>query len=169
MKEIWKDIIGYEGLYKVSNQGRVKRLYRNGGEKILKAGKTTNGYLQVALCKEGKPHYMRVHRLVAQHFLPNPNNLSEVNHIDENKDNNCISNLEWCTRQYNASYGSLTKAVLGINLASGFICIFNSITEASKAIGGTPSNISACCRGIKGSVKGYKWIYVTELITTHTI
>ena len=114
MQEIWKDIEGYEGFYQVSNKGRVKSLkrkicsnsnhkYNTLSEKLLKlsgGGK----YIQVILCKDGKTSAKLVHRLVAQAFIPNPNNYPVINHKDENKKNNDVRNLEWCTYKYNNEY-----------------------------------------------------------------
>ena len=99
--EEWKDIIGYEGLYQVSNLGRVRR-----SGKILKGGYNNKGYHTINLCKKGISKSFFVHRLVAIAFIPNPNNLPIVNHKDENPKNNCIENLEWCTYKYNANYGT---------------------------------------------------------------
>ena len=107
--EIWKDIKGYEGLYQVSNKGRIKSLNyrRTGKEGILKGVPTKYGYLMVTLYKKGeKPEHFSVHRLVAEAFIPNHDNLPEVNHIDENKENNHVKNLEWCDRKYNMNYGT---------------------------------------------------------------
>lgn len=105
MKEIWKDIPNYEGIYKVSNIGRVKsvlwfdpknkRYYKR--DKILKPHKTNKGYIEVSLSNKYQKKICKVHRLVAETFIPNPNNLPQVNHIDENKSNNNMNNLEWCT------------------------------------------------------------------------
>ena len=92
--EQWRDIEGFDGLYQVSNQGRVKSL-KYGKEKILKGVKSCNGYLTVGLCKDGKEVRKYIHRLVAEAFLPNPQNLPQVNHKDEDKTNNCVENLEW--------------------------------------------------------------------------
>ena len=116
MKEIWKDINGYEGLYQVSNLGRVRSLNRyvnsaikNNNKvirkgKILKFNSNWNNYLQVNLSKCGKEKMFAVHRLVALTFIPNPNNLSQVNHIDGNKFNNSVNNLEWCTAKENINH-----------------------------------------------------------------
>ena len=103
--EEWRDIQGYEGLYMVSNLGRVKSLnyHRTGKERIMKPSDNGHGYLFVVLCKDGKDKNCRINRLVAQAFLPNPDNLPEVNHKDENKYNNCVENLEWCDRSYNVN------------------------------------------------------------------
>ena len=111
MKEIWKDIEGYEGSYQISNYGRVKALPRqipgayNNREFIKKITHDNYGYPIVGLSKNGRSKTFTVHRLVAKAFLPNPHGLKEVNHKDENKENNCSENLEWCTTQYNLTYG----------------------------------------------------------------
>lgn len=116
MIEEWRKIVGYEGLYEVSSLGRVRSLdryvktcyeaYKLQKGKILNPGKNTNGYLQVVLHCNGKYKKCLVHRLVSQAFLPNPDNLPEVNHKDEDKTNNRVENLEWCTAKYNLSYGT---------------------------------------------------------------
>lgn len=108
-KEEWRPICGYECLYEVSNLGRVKSLKDNNGkprEKIMKQGKTKNGYLRIMLCKNGKRERFLVHRLVANAFISNDNNYPCVNHKDENPSNNVVFNLEWCTYQYNLTYGT---------------------------------------------------------------
>ena len=109
--EEWRDIEGFEGLYQVSNTGKVKSLNyrRTGKEKILKAYPNGHDYLQVKLHKDGKKKSCRVNRLVAQAFIPNPDNLPEVNHKDEDKTNNCVENLEWCSKLYNINYGTGRK------------------------------------------------------------
>lgn len=107
MSEVWKDILGYEGTYQVSNKGRVKSLTRKvwnytKRERILKPCHKPNGYMQVNLCKDGGgDKHAYVHRLVAQAFLPNPDGLPEVNHIDFDKTNNCVENLEWVSDKDN--------------------------------------------------------------------
>lgn len=112
MDEFWKDIPGYEGLYQISSKGRVKRiLYRNQYAtlilpRIMKLDPNDRGYLRVTLTKNGNRTQFRVHRLVAQCFIPNPDELPEVNHIDMNKSNNNVDNLEWCTRDYNMKHWS---------------------------------------------------------------
>ena len=103
MKEIWKDVVGYEGLYRVSNLGRVKN---NRRPHILHIYVNNWGYCCVSLWKNNKDHKHLVHRLVAQAFISNTFNLPLVNHKDENKTNNSIDNLEWCTSSYNNTYGS---------------------------------------------------------------
>ena len=108
MTEIYKDIKDLEGKYQVSNFGQILSLnYRKTGKaELLKPGKTKDGYPIVILYKDGKKKTFTIHRLVAETFLPNPNNLLEVNHKDEDKTNNSVDNLEWCTREYNINYGT---------------------------------------------------------------
>lgn len=113
--EIWKDINGYIGIYQVSNMGNVRSLqreeykcrqgYRVRKGRQLKPGRDKKGYLLVGLRKDGKCKTRRIHRLVAEAFIPNPNNLPQINHKDENKCNNTVDNLEWCTPSYNINYG----------------------------------------------------------------
>lgn len=107
--EIWRDVVGYEGLYLISNMGRVRSLITNGWTKgkngILSPGTTRKGYSMVVLSKEGKPTSKAIHRLVAEAFIPNPLNLPQINHKDENKKNNKVENLEWCDAKYNTNYG----------------------------------------------------------------
>lgn len=168
-KEIWKDILGYEGKYMVSNWGRVKSLnYRNTGkEGILKGVANGNGYLEVILFKEGKGKHYRINRLVAQAFLPNPDNLPEVNHKDENKQNNCVENLEYCSKLYNINYGTgskrsaekRSKPVIAIDKVSGLILEFPSIAEASRQTGINKGNICSCLKGNYKSASGYVWYY----------
>ena len=107
-KRVWKDIEGYEGLYQVSNDGKVRSLnYRQTGQKKkMKLLKNSRGYMRVDLCKNGKVKTFKVHRLVAQTFIPNPQNKPQVNHIDENKANNCMWNLEWTTAKENINHGT---------------------------------------------------------------
>ena len=104
-KEYWKSVVGYEGLYMVSNWGRVKSI-KFGKERILKPVTNSSGYLLVGLYKNNIEKKYSVHRLVAEAFIPNPYNLPQVNHKDENKQNNVVSNLEWCTHEYNNTYGT---------------------------------------------------------------
>ena len=163
MKEIWKDITGYEGLYQVSNTGKVKSLNyrRTGKEKIMKAYPNGKGYLKVFLCKNGKQKNCRINRLVALAFIPNPDNLPEVNHIDKDKTNNKVENLEWCTTQYNVEY-SLAKAVIAIDKITGLILEFPSIMEAERQTGIANQRICDCCKGKIKSAKGYYWHYASE-------
>ena len=158
--EEWKPIVGYEGLYEISNLGRVKSLNyrRTGKEEIMKGRKNNCGYLQVHLYKNGKAKWCSIHRLVAQAFIENPNNLPEVNHIDQDKTNNCVDNLEYCSRQYNIEY-SQAKAVIGINKVSGLILEFSSSCEASRVTGINQSHITQCCKGRLNSAGNHIWFY----------
>ena len=163
--EIWKDIEGFEGLYKVSNLGRIKSLnYRcTKKEKLLKHGSDKDGYLNVKLCKEGKVKSRSVHRLVAQAFIPNPDNKPEVNHKDEDKTNNKVENLEWVTSKENINYGTRTercsKPIYGINIKTNERIEFPSTREAQRN-GFDQSHIVDCLKGRRKSHKGYKWFYV---------
>lgn len=118
--EKWKDIKGYEGLYQVSNFGNVKSLNykRTNKEALLKLQTNTDGYKIINLRKDGKNKLYLVHRLVAMTFIPNPNNYPIVNHKDENKENNSVDNLEWCTHIYNLNYGDRGKVVSKVNKES---------------------------------------------------
>ena len=109
MIEDWKDIPGYEGFYVVSNNGRVMNV-RSG--RVLKVFNNYLGYKIVSLCRSGKQKTFSVHRLVAEVFINNPDNLMEVNHKDEDKTNNNVDNLEWCDRKYNNNYGNRLKKVI---------------------------------------------------------
>ena len=121
MEEQWKPIIGYEGLYEVSNFGNVRSLDRivkrwkgystKKGKIIIPFYESKKGYYQVTLIKDGKKKHYRVHRLVASAFLENPFNYTDVNHKDENKTNNHVDNLEWCTRKYNNNYGTKPERI----------------------------------------------------------
>lgn len=129
MVEVWKEINDYEGLYEVSSLGRVRSLdryvsYTNGQihlhkGKVLRPG-VCNGYLQVVLCKNGEVKHPLVHRLVAEAFIPNPDNLPQVNHKDENPSNNTIDNLEWCTSLYNINYGGRPDKVRETMISYGY-------------------------------------------------
>lgn len=145
MCEIFKDIDNYEDLYEISNQGRVRNKITG---KILKPN-IKNGYYYLILCKDEihKHHY--IHRLVASAFIPNPNNFSQVNHIDENKLNNNVDNLEWCTSQYNTNYSihKRSKPVNQFSLDSRLLNTYKSTQEASRQTGINQGNIVQCCLG----------------------
>lgn len=114
MQEIWKDIPRYIGYYQASNLGKIKSIERNGtkkGGRILKPVLAKNGYLVMTLRANGIKRVEKVHRLIAETFLSNSNNLPQVNHKDENKENNYVDNLEWCTQKYNINYGNRNKKV----------------------------------------------------------
>lgn len=165
-EEIFREINGYKGLYQVSNYGRVKSLHN--GEKILKLVKSKNGYIRVKLKLKGHEKFLFVHRLVASAFILNPYNLPEINHKDENKTNNRVENLEWCTREYNVNYGTRNSRC-GLEYKK-IVCLvtnetFNSITEAVKKYNIDHSSIIQCCKGKRktaGCLNGgkLKWQYV---------
>ena len=156
--ETWKSIAGYEGIYEVSDQGRVKSL-KYGKERILKPRKDSCGYLQVNLCKDGQKKMSLVHRLVSEAFIPNPNNLETVNHKDEVKTNNVASNLEWMSRVDNKRY-SANKSVKMFDKSTGeLLATFPSLMEAERVTGIDNRNISKCCMGKYKSSGGYIWRY----------
>ncbi len=170
MEEIWRDIQGYEGLYKVSNMGNVKSLnYRRTGlEKNLKFDKDNHGYLYVILCKNNERKTFRVHRLVAQAFIDNPNNYPQVNHKDENKLNNTVKNLEYCSSSYNNNYGTRNERV-GNVLSKSLYCFettkyYKSITEVSKDLNLYKSNIVSVLKGRQKRTGGYTFRYAKDVI-----
>ena len=172
MEEIWKDIEGYENLYQVSNMGRVKSMGNGNSNKskemIMKQTKNRKGYHMIRLCKEGVGKGFSVHRLVAQAFIPNPNNLPQVNHIDEEKTNNIVDNLEWCTAEYNVKYGTRTdktsKQILQITSENKVVRFWKSIRNVENVLGFSNSNIQKCCVGKKNTAYGYKWQYVDDYL-----
>ena len=181
--EVWKPIRGYEGLYEVSNFGRVKSLnrvvkhvkgssYKTGGthviqEKIMSSKPSkAHGYRQVGLCKGSKISYFRVNRLVAEAFLPNPNDYPVVNHKDENKANDNAENLEWCTYHYNSHYSINRnrkergyRRLKRIDLLTGETKIYASVIEAERE-GFSKGNISSVANGRRKSHLGYFWEYL---------
>ncbi len=172
MKEIWKDIDGTSGRYQVSNLGNVRAFTRFRNGELLKFGKYSNGYLFVHFAKDtdkkGERHSYLIHRLVAQAFIPNPENLPQVNHKDEDKTNNKVENLEWCTHIYNQNYGTKNQRIGEKNkLSHGKLVycveldrVFRSAMEAARFVGRNGTNISAVCRGKEKTCAGYHWEYV---------
>ena len=169
--EIWKDVTNYEGLYQVSNLGRVKSI-GYGTERILKLVRLKNGYLKVSLWKNSKNKQFLVHRIVAQAFLSNPQNLSQVNHKDEDKTNNSVQNLEWCDQKYNHNYGTinqrisekmtngkLSKPVLQYTKTGEFVRKWKSTKDVERNLGYSQSYISKCCNGKRNSANGFIWKY----------
>ena len=184
-EEIWRAIKGFEGLYEVSNLGRVKSLERVSSlgrrvnEKILSPGKDKDGYLFVILYRDGKHITYKSHRLVLSTFNPveNMENL-EVNHMDEDKENNNLTNLEWCTRKENCNHGTrnarvsekLTNGKLSIpisqlSLDGKYIRSWKSASDAEREEGFNHGNIIQCCKNKfhregNNIYKGYKWQYL---------
>ena len=177
-EEVWRDIEGYDGLYQVSNQGRVKSLERKDclgrivKERILKPGVVSDGYLFVVLCAGGKRKKFFVHRLVCQAFHKNPNNKPEVNHVNEDKADNRACNLEWCTRRDNCNHGTRNiragKAISKANskplgqytLAGELVKIWPSTQEAQRQAGFNQGNISQAANGKLKQAYGFIWKYV---------
>ena len=174
-EEIWRPIKGYETYYEVSNYGNVRSLdrivvYSDGRKRlwkrrIIKPVKDKDGYLLCSLCKNGQNKTVKIHRLVAEEFITNPNNLPVINHKDENKDNNYAGNLEWCDGKYNANYGTRnkrivetqSKPVLQIDLETNqIVAEYPSTAEASRQLKISHSGISMCCNGKLKAYKGFK-------------
>lgn len=181
MKEIWKDIKGYEGLYQVSNLGKVKRIEhfdsigRKKKEKEMSA-QEVSGYLRVWLSKGMIRKGYLIHRLVAESFILNLNNKKEVNHKDGDKQNNCVNNLEWVTSSENRIHAYKkglakqtskrrndyrSKVVVQI-LNGQIINEFPSVMEAQRQTGFKQGTISNCCRGNQKTAYGYQWSYKSK-------
>lgn len=172
IKEEWRPVVGYEGLYEVSNIGNVDSLnyHRDGIRKALKQTITYRNYKTVILFKRSKAKTCFVHRLVAESFIPNPENLPVINHKDENKLNNCADNLEWCTQKYNINYGtgikrrvkSTSSPVIQLTLNGDFVSRFDSSMDAERKTGIPHSSILLACKGVKITTSGYRWRYENE-------
>ena len=179
-EEVWKSIKNYEGLYEVSNKGKIRSLdhIRKNGKnqylqkgKILKSGlnKKTN-YLMISLSKNGKCKTKYIHKIVAETFIDNLNQYKYINHKDENKLNNKVDNLEWCSAKYNCNYGDrnkkiankLSKKINQYDLNGNYIRTWNSSREIEKTIKIDQSNICLCCNDKRKTVGGYKWKYYHE-------
>ena len=172
MQEIWKDIKGYEGYYQISSFGRVRSLDRFDGfknnikGKLIKCFLSKTGYVRVSLSKNQKYKKFQVHRLVAQAFIENKNNFSQVNHIDEKRDNNNVNNLEWCSAKYNSNYGNRPKRISKIKSkpvisisGSGLMRYFKSARKASEVLGVEFKNISAVANGKRNHTGGYRFMF----------
>ena len=178
MEEIWKDIKDYEGIYQVSNKGRVKSLGndRKRKEKILKPVKNGKGYLRVMLSKKGKIKGWLVHRLVGDAFITNPFNLPQINHINEIKEDNRVENLEYCDARYNTNFGTaierraktLSKTLTGVyntKKSKPVKCletdlIYKSSMDVQRKLGFDNSSITKCCKGKLKTVGKLHWKYV---------
>lgn len=181
MEEIWKDIKGYEGFYMVSNKGRVKSvdrkvITRNRWGEVEKnfKGKIISptlckktGYYHVVLNNSDKGKTFKVHRLVAIAFLENKDNLPQVNHKDENKKNNCVDNLEWCTAKYNSNYGTKAKRAAMVQSKrvaqmknDETIEIYESLHDVTRKTGINFKNVCSVCNGLRKTAGGYVWKYI---------
>lgn len=181
--EEWRDIEGYEGLYQVSNEGRVKALertvlYKNGhkhkyGEHLMQIIVDKQDYCYVGLNADGKQKRFRVHRLVGKAFIPNPNNLPEINHKNECTTDNRVSNLEWCDHPYNINYGTRNrragehyeKKVYQYSIDGVLLYEFNSLTEAANFNGCCIGNISTGCRDVKKGTTRYGYFFSLTPLT----
>ena len=175
--ELWKDVVGYEGKYFISNFGRVATISPKKGFCILNGEIPNKFHLRVDLYKKCKRTRVYVHKLVATHFLENPNDYNEIDHIDGNPKNNHFKNLKWCTHKENmhnpntiwkykyknkGKYNNQNTSKKVVQLKQGeIISIFQSAREAGR-IGFTPSCISKCCKNIIQHHKGYEWMYLSD-------
>ena len=174
MSEEWRDVVGYEGRYQVSSMGRVKSLVRKDclgrtvKERFLKPCMDKDEYLLVTLCAGGKPKTLRVHRLVCEAFHENPDNKSDVNHINENKTDNRAVNLEWSTRRENCNHGSRnervaksqSKPVAQYAQDGELIKVWPSTMEAERQAGFNCGNISLAANGNRKTACGFIWKYI---------
>lgn len=174
MNETWLPVKDYEGLYEISNLGNIRSLKRHSTSgKVLtpSMSRKRKGYLQVTLSKNDVHETKTIHRMVAKAFIPNPNELQEVNHKDGNKLNNCAENLEWVTREENTEHAikmGLRKPMFNNPLRSfpvnqyslddKFIKSYPSMREAERQTGVRHKAISECCTGKNKSAGGYKWL-----------
>lgn len=169
MKEVWKDIPGYEGLYQASTLGRIKSV--NYSRKILKINLQPSGYEAVTLYKNKLKKFCLVHRLIAITFIPNPKNKPAVNHKDEIKNHNMVTNLEWVTNKENQNYGhciynmavSQGKAIAQYTKNDELIRIYYSGGEAQKVTGINRYHISAVVHGKRKTAGGYIWKSVSNV------
>jgi len=180
MGEIWIPVAGYEGVYEVSNYGRIRSVNhftqtKCGSAKMspgrILSQNRASDYCTVTLCKDGIRNTRAVHRIVATAFIDNPNGLPCVNHKDENKRNNASSNLEWCDRSYNVNYGTALerakpkmayakKKPVAQYLHGELIATYKSLNDASSISGVDAGHIGHCCNGKRKTAGGYQWAFI---------
>lgn len=169
MKELWKSIKEFDGLYEVSNMGQVRNSQKGN---LLKPHRNTVGYLQVCLTKDNRSYFRCIHKLVAEAFVDNARHCNEVNHIDENKENNRADNLEWCTHRENIMHGTCVdravktrqanrppKKVLAIFPDNSTHC-YRSVKDASKELGINEKCIRTVLSGNRHKHLGTRWLYL---------
>lgn len=172
MKEIWKPIPKFEGWYEVSNFGKIRSIDREVNYKTLgksfrkgialKPKISKGGYKEVVLVMNSKRHCYKVHRLVALAFIPNPFNLPCINHLNENKLDNKVSNLEWCNQQYNTLYSMPSLTIGQYDLSGNLITTFSHYTDAGNSVGGNKYGVYKCCNNKLKTYKGYVWKKIVE-------
>lgn len=159
--EIWRPVVGYANRYEISDLGRLRNI-KFGKPRVLSPRLTVTGYRQVGLSDAaGRRKMLSVHRLVALAFIPNPEQLPQINHRDEVKTNNCFENLEWCMGQYNRTYNNTHKRygahVSQHDLAGRVVADFDTIADASQQTGVDPSDISRCINALQKTAGGFIW------------
>lgn len=187
MQEEWKDIVGYEGIYRVSNQGKVlslnygpkgKNHFINNSERVMRQTKSNCGYLQVMLYKDGKPKVKYVHRLVAEAFIEKVDGMNQVNHKDGDKTNNSVENLEWVSARQNTRHAinaglrpvnqiigkhgtdnPLTRTVIQCDTNGNVVKIWESCEAAAKYYSTSRNSIRRCINGHRKTHRGYLWKY----------
>ena len=162
MQQQMIDIAGYEGLYAINNDGKVWSYRKN----MFLKSYLARGYFKVCLCKDKIRRQVLIHRLVAEAFIPNPTNLPQINHIDENKKNNCVENLEWCDAKHNINYGGHNEKVARKHCKKVYCVELDKVFESAKSaaiqLGLSGSNIAKCCKGKYKTTGGYHWKYVGD-------
>ncbi len=191
--EEWRDVIGFEGMYMIPSYGRcvsLDRVYSDKNntskhiiQRLVSFSMVANNYLQYRLWKNNKQYNMLVHRIVADAFIPNPNNYTEVDHIDTNRTNNVVSNLRWCTKSMNqlnpishkrmsevkkGKYFGTTKPVVRINPKDpSDIKFYNSASDTHRMDGFNHTKVCAVCRGERFLHGGYRWMWRTDYESSH--
>lgn len=177
MKELWLPVVGYEGLYEVSNQGNIRSVARRiphskkgytrvfyGSVLTPITNKSRNNYCYISLKKDGKKKNLLLHRLIAQAFIPNPENKNQINHKDYNPCNNAVNNLEWCDSKYNLNYslcnrkdqkGKHGRKVTAYDMSGNLIGSYNTVREAARQLNVYGQNICSILSGKNKWIKGY--------------